>query len=69
MHVEKVFGDPCFREREREFQNIPRKKICQREKIHTYIYIFPGGVFLITRLTRDFDRAKKKKRIFFPGRG
>lgn len=66
MHVEKVFGDPCFHEREREFQNIPRKKICQREKIH--IYIFPGGVFLIT-LTRDFDRAKKKKRIFFPGRG
>lgn len=54
---------------EREnFKISPEKKSVNAKK-YIYIYIFPGGVFLITRLTRDFDRAKKKKRIFFPGRG
>lgn len=53
---------------ERENFKISLEKKSVNAKKYIYIYIFPGGVFLIT-LTRDFDRAKKKKRIFFPGRG
>lgn len=49
--------------RERISKYIPRKKSVN-VKIWKNIYIFPGGAFLITRLTRDFDRAKKKGYFF-----
>lgn len=71
---EKLFENPCFSVNERDISKYsPKKKSVTVKKIKIYIYIFPGA-FLITRLTRDFDRERangereKKKKDIFPRR-